>query len=361
MNCLAALVLALVPQDSAPRPNVDVVFCIDRSGSMQQVIDTAKRKVWTIVNQVSRAKPAPLLRIGLVGYGSADREFKFFPLSSDLDKVYEDLMTFKTDMGGQEWVGAALRKAANDMAWATGKKDVRIIFMVGNETAAQGTPENMYTVTAPEAIKKDISVNAVYCGNPNPEEERTWREVASLADGQYTMIDLSGGAVTVATPFDKELGELSGKLNVTYVAFGRRAVDGLQKQASADRAAESAGGASTAAARATAKASNGYDNRTWDLVDASKDKAFKLDEVKKEDLPAEMQGMSPEERKAHLEKKAAEREGLQKRIAQLSAERQKFIDAEVKEKGLDQNKAFDQAVQKAVREQAEKKGLQFDK
>jgi hypothetical protein len=361
MSCFAALVLALSAQDAPPRPNVDIVFCIDRSGSMQQVIDTAKRKVWTIVNEVTRAKPAPVLRIGLLGYGSADREFKFFPLSNDLDKVYEDLMTFKTDMGGQEWVGAALREAAVKMAWSAGKKDVRIIFMVGNETALQGTPENMYTVTAPEAIKKDITVNAVYCGNPKADEERTWREVASLADGQYTVIDLSGGAVTIATPFDKELGELSGKLNLTYVAFGRRGLDGLRKQESADRASTASGGAPTAAARAEAKASNGYNNRAWDLVDASKDKDFKLDQVKEEDLPAEMKPMKPEERKAYLETKTKEREEIQKRVAQLSVERQKFIDTEMKEKNIDSNKAFDEAVKKAVREQAEKKGLEFQK
>ncbi len=360
MHLIAAL-LVLAAQDAPPRPNVDVVFCIDRSGSMQQVIDTAKRKVWTIVNEIARAKPSPILRIGLIGYGSADREFKFFPLSSDLDKVYEDLMTFKTDMGGDEWVGAALKKASDEMAWAAGKKDVRIIFMVGNETAMQGRADVLYTVTAPEAIKKDITVNAVYCGNPKPEEERTWREVAALADGQYTVIDLSGGAVTIATPFDQELNALSGKINTTYVGFGRRAADGLRKQAAADRAAESSGGAPTAAARAEAKASNNYDNRAWDLVDAAKDKAFKLDEVKDEDLPAEMKSMSAEERKAYLEAKTKERAELQAKIARLSAERQKFIDAEIKEKNLDQNKAFDQAVKKAVREQAGKKGLEFEK
>jgi Mg-chelatase subunit ChlD len=354
---IAALALCLAQE----RPNVDVVFCVDRSGSMQQVIDTAKRKIWTIVNEIARAKPTPLLRIGLLGYGSADRDFKVFPLSSDLDKVYEDLLTFRTDMGGDEWVGAALKKAADEMAWSTGKKDVRIIFMVGNETAAQGRQDVLYTYTAPEAIKKDITVNAIYCGNPKAEEERTWRELASLADGQYTVIDLSGGAVTIATPYDKELGELSGKLNGTYVAFGRRGVDGLQKQAEADRKSVASGGAETGAARAAAKASPSYDNRGWDLVDAAKDKAFRLEELKDEDLPAEMKGLKPEERKAYLETKTKEREELRKRIQELSVERQKHIDAEMKAKNLDSNKAFDEAVKKAVREQAEKKGLSFEK
>ena len=360
MMAILALMAAPLAAQEVERPRVDVVFCIDRSGSMQQVIDTAKRKVWTIVNEIGRAKPAPILRIGLIGYGSADREFKMFPLSSDLDKVYEDLLTFRTDMGGDEWVGAAIRKAADEIDWAKGKKDVRIIFMVGNETAMQGRPDVLYTKTAPEAIRKDIVVNAIYCGRPNPDEERTWREVASLADGQYTVIELSGGAVTVATPHDAKLAELSRQLNGTYVGYGRRGQDGREKQLKADAASEQAGGAPAAAARAEAKAGGNYSNAEWDLVDAAKDKAFKLEQVKEEELPAEMKPMKPEERKAYVEKKSAERAALQKQIADLSAERQKFIEAEIKAKNLDQNKAFDEAVRKCIRDQAGKKGMSFE-
>ncbi len=367
---MAALVLAVgagtaLAQDVAPavpaKPRIDIVFCVDRSGSMNQVIETAKQKVWGIVNEVAKSKPTPTLRIGLIGYGSADQDIKLFPLSDDLDKVYENLMTFKVDMGGDEWVGWAAKKAADDMLWAKEGKVVKIIFMVGNETAAQGRPEVLYGRTVPEIIKKDIVVNAIYCGRPNPEEERTWREVASLADGQYTVIDLSGGAVTVATPMDKELMELSQKLNGTYVEFGRVGFEKKENQARQDANAQQSGGAPTAAARAASKAGALYQASDWDLVDASKNKDFKLEDVKKEDLPKEMQEMTLEQKKAHVAKKAQEREQLQKQINELGKKRSEYIAAEVKAKGLTQDKAFDEAVRKAVREQAEKKGLQFEK
>jgi hypothetical protein len=371
---MAAMVLAVgagtaPAQEVAPavpaKPRIDIVFCVDRSGSMQQVIETAKQKVWGIVNEVAKSKPSPILRIGLIGYGSADQDVKFFPLSEDLDKVYENLMTFKVDMGGDEWVGWAAKKAAEEMLWAKEGKVVKIIFMVGNETAAQGRPEVLYTKTVPEIIKKDIVVNAIYCGRPGTEEERTWREVAGLADGQYTVIDLSGGVVTVATPMDKELMELSQKLNGTYVEFGREGADRKENQARQDANAAGRGApaapAATAAERAVAKAGAVYHNSSWDLVDASKDKAFKIEEVKNEDLPKEMQGMTLEQKKAHIAQKAKEREELQKKINELGKKRQEFIAAEIKAKGLTQDKAFDEAVRKAVREQAEKRGLQFEK
>lgn len=355
---VAALVGLLAPslyaQDGPVRGKVDVVFCVDRSGSMEQVIETAKRKIWTIVNEVAQQKPTPILRIGLIGYGSADLDIKFFPLTTDLDKVYQDLSTFKCDMGGDEWVGWAIMQATNRMEWSTEKKALKMIFMVGNETAMQGTEANFYTKTAPLALKKGITVNAIYCGKPAPDEEKTWRELASISDGLYTQIDLSGGEVTIQTPMDKQLVELNQKLNGTYVAFGRRAKDGLKQMEEADRKTHETGAAPAAAARAEAKAGAVYNNATWDLVDASKEKSFELKKVAVEELPAEMQKMTPEERAAYVAKKQAEREAIQKEILRLSAERQKFIDAEMKKNNLSADASFDQAVRRTIQEQAAK-------
>jgi len=354
MALLGLLATNLYAQDGPQRGKVDVVFCVDRSGSMDQVIDTAKRKIWTIVNEVAQQKPTHILRIGLIGYGSADKDIKFFPLSTDLDKVYENLSTFKCDMGGDEWVGWALLQAVNRMEWATERRSLKMIFMVGNETAMQGTEENFYTKTAPLALKKNITVNAIYCGKPAPDEEKTWRELASIADGIYTQIDLSGGEVTIQTPMDKTLGELNQKLNATYLPFGRQGAAGKEKLEAADRKTAGAGAAPSVAARASAKASGVYNNAAWDLVDASKEKDFDLKSIKVEELPKEMQTMSVEERKAHLEKMLKEREGIQKEIAKTSAERQKFVDAEMKKLNLKADASFDEAVRRTIQEQAAK-------
>jgi hypothetical protein len=360
---LATTLPALAEDKRAPEPepgDVDVVFCIDRSGSMQQVIDTAKRKVWSIVNDIAKVRPTPNLRIGLVGYGSANRDFRFFDLTDDLDGIYGHLMTFRTDMGGDEWVGAVVQKATKDMSWSKKKDALRIIFVVGNETAMQGTPELMYTKTVPEAIKADIVVNAIYCGKPTADEEGTWKEVAKLADGSYTTIDISGGAVAIATPMDGEMAKLNEELNRTYAGFGRDGARRKEEQQAQDANAGLAGGKEALAERAAAKASGAYRNSGWDLVDASREADFKLEEVKDEDLPEEMRKMSLEEKKAHIAKLAAERERIQKELQAKAVERQKFIDEEIKKQGLSQDKSFDEAVRKMIREQAGKKGMKME-
>ena len=52
------------PKAEPVKPTIDVVFCIDCSGSMGQIIETAKRKIWSIVNEIAKARPVPRLRIG---------------------------------------------------------------------------------------------------------------------------------------------------------------------------------------------------------------------------------------------------------------------------------------------------------
>jgi hypothetical protein len=357
-----ALAFAALPvrgnEDAKAR--VDVVFCIDRSGSMEGVIETAKQKIWAMVSEIAKSKPTPALRIGLIGYGDENKHSFMLPLTDDLDKVYADLVTYKVENWGEEWVGWAVKKATDEMAWSTEKGALKIIFVVGNETALQGPPPLHYTQTVPETVKKDITVNAIYAGKGTPEELRTWREMAKLADGVYTQIDLSGGAITIETPMDKTLLELNTKLNGTYVPFGKKGTAGQANQSAQDGNSLGNGGSSNLAQRAVAKCWTGYNCASWDLVDAAKQKDFKLEEVKKEDLPKELQEMTLEARKAYLAKKQAERDAIQKETNELAVKRQKFIDAEMKARNLTQDSAFDEAVRRTIHEQAGKKGFTFE-
>jgi hypothetical protein len=356
------------PPAQQEKPRIDVVFCIDCSGSMGGVIETAKQKVWAIVNEIARAKPSPELRIGLVAYGNAMGPFRIYPLNNDLDEVYKNLLTFKDEGWGDEYVGLAIHKATTDMKWAEGKQVHRVIYqvhrviyVVGNETAHQGPPEFDYTKTAPAAIAKGIVVNAIYCGdydyNTAPP---TWREIARLADGAYMEIAGQGGAVTVATPFDKDLTDLSAKINTTYLGYGRQRLEKLQQQAANDTTAYRMSPAS-AADRAGAKASRQYDNSNWDLVDAARNnKDFDITKVNDEDLPDDLRKLKPEDRKAAIEAKSKERDQIARQIQELSAKRDAYIKEEITKKGLDTNKAFDQAVRQSLTNQASKTGFQFD-
>jgi hypothetical protein len=195
-----------------------------------------------------------------------------------------------------------------------------------------------------------VHVNSIYCGNPDDADAAGWREVATLGGGRYASIDQNRGTVAIATPFDKELAELSGKLNATYVGYGRLAKAALERQTAQDANAAPAPGA--AAARAASKAGGLYENSTWDLVDKSKEAGFDLAKVAVEDLPEEMRAMTLDQRKAFVESKRNERAAIQAKIHDLDERRSAAIREEMKKSGLDDSKAFDRVLREAVREEA---------
>jgi hypothetical protein len=355
--CLGALSPAVAaPRETSSRPPIDMVFAIDCSGSMGGVIETAKQKVWDIVNEIARAKPSPRLRIGLLAYGNGSQTPRKYDLSDDLDTVYGNLMTFRDEGWSAEYVGQAVQKSVSEMSWSApngSRTALRVLYMVGNETALQGPIS--YKKSAPAARERDIFVNAIYCGNSGGQE--TWQEMASLGGGKYLEIAGDGGNINIPTPYDRPLAQLNQKLNGTYLAYGVRARAGLRNQIAQDSATQSVGGAASTASRALAKSSLQYNNSQWDLVDKAREKSFELRQIPRAQLPAPMQQMTPAAQKTYLAAKSKERQNLQKQIQTLGAKRGAYIQTAMKKRG--KSNSLDAALLSLVRSQAVKKGFRF--
>src|SRR3954454_19694567 len=75
------------------KPKVEVVFCLDTTGSMGGLIEGAKAKIWAICNQIAGGKPTPDLKVGLVAYRDKGDDYitKVFELTDDLDKTHAEL------------------------------------------------------------------------------------------------------------------------------------------------------------------------------------------------------------------------------------------------------------------------------
>ena len=359
--CAAAASFA---QDAAPEPerHIDLAICLDTSGSMTGLINSARQKLWDIVNELALAQPTPVFRVALLTYGSPDYPsedgwvVEQVGLTDDLDTVYQKLFALHT-RGGTEYVGRVVHRAATSLQWSGGRDALKIIFVAGNESADQDKTVR-YTHACKGAISKGIIVNSIYCGGADDGIASGWREVAALADGQFACIDQNGGTVAIATPFDKQLAELSAELNKTYVAYGHFAHEGITNQVAQDANASKMSGAA-AASRAVAKANAFYNNDRWDLVDASRRKDFDLTQIKADDLPEGMRQMSLEQRKAHLEQMAEQRVQVQKQINDINAKRLAHIDEQLKKMANKGDSTFDLAVRKALRTQAARRNFTF--
>jgi transketolase len=149
-------------------------------------------------------------------------------------------------------------------------------------------------------------------------------------------------------------------MNDTYVAYGRagRARKELQVAQDENAAAVAPG---AGCERAITKSGGAYKNESWDLVDACESEEVELEKMKEEELPEELQKLAPEERKAFLEKKLADRKAIQEQIQKLAKERDAFVTAAQKQQAESGAQTFDSAVGDILNKQLEKKGYEVVK
>ena len=84
-----------------------------------------------------------------------------------------------------------------------------------------------------------------------------------------------------------------------------------------------------------------------------------LYEIDETTLPESLRKMTLAEREDLVAEMHGKREELRAQITQLSEQRQQYVAQQLKAKGLDASLALDSALRRAIREQADKQGLQF--
>ncbi|MEM7165623.1 MAG: vWA domain-containing protein [Planctomycetota bacterium] len=344
-------------------PKIQLAICLDTSGSMDGLINSARQKIWTIVNDLDRATPTPELRIALLTFGNdGHAEANGWvsidvPFTEDLDLVSEKLFGLTTN-GGTELVGRVISQATRELAWDKSENTLRLVFVAGNESADQDTLVPFRKVCA-DAAAQGILVNSIYCARSGDDTEipSGWREVASNAGGHYASIDQEG-TVVIATPFDEELTRLSSALNVTYVPYGDKGVAGCGNQIAQDANATGLN-AAAAAGRCVSKAGSNYDCSSWDLVDALANETVKLAALESDKLPPVMAAMTLEEKQQYIQAKSRTRKALQDQVAVLDTQRSRYIEAELEKQMAAGVESFDLAVRNAVRSQAGAKGFSF--
>lgn len=353
-----------------PKPDqnkVQIAILLDTSNSMDGLIDQAKSQLWKVVNSFREAKrdgDTPFVEVALYEYGNsglsiANQYIRLVePMGRDLDELSRELFSLKTN-GGEEYCGAVIQRALSDLQWDLSKQTYKAIFIAGNEPFTQGNVDARQACK--DALAKGIVVNTIYCGGREEGIGGSWHDGAAIAEGKYLVIDQDKRIAAISAPQDKEISDLGLELNKTYIGYGKKQMEAKFKQNKADLDAASEAVAAAPVERAISKASKNYVNSNWDLVDALKEKEVNLADIPKEDLPENMREMKPEERIAYVEGASKQRIEIQKKIANLSAERDEFIQNEQTKQAKEGEKTLDQAIVETTKEQASKLGYSFGK
>lgn len=349
------------------RPKIDVVFVLDTTGSMSGLIAAAKEKIWSIASTMASAQTAPDIRMGLVAYRDRGDDYvtQNVALSNDLDSMYAQLMDFQAGGGGDtpESVNQALFEAVNNMAWNHNQHTYKVIFLVGDAPAHMDYQDDVkYPETMEVARQKGIIINTIQAGQNNTTKTN-WQQVASLGNGQYFQVEQNGNAVAISTPYDKKMAELSARLDNTKLYYGNR--EKKSKQAAklaSTRKLQSRASDEALARRATYNASkSGKANflGEGELVDAITAGDIELTSIAKEELPAALQALAPEEQQAVITKAQNERKQINSEISEMAKKRSDYLKKEIDKRGGEKD-SFDAKIFGAIRIQAEKKGLIYD-
>ena len=343
----------------APKPRVEVVFCLDTTGSMGGLIEGAKQKIWSISNQIASGKPTPDLKIGLVAFRDRGDVYitKVTDLTDDLDAIHDQLKGFKAQGGGDipESVNQALDDAVNKVQWSDDPRTLHIIFLVGDAPPHMDYKDDVkYPETCQKAARRGIIINTIQCGS-DPECRRYWQDICRKAEGEYVAIAQDGGVAVVATEYDKRLDEINRELSRSTLTFG----DARQQRE--DRAKSEAGAslaAPAAAERAAYNAKNGQ-VASYDLLDNLRRGTVKLEDLKKDQLPPELQNLTPKEQKEYLDKLEKRREELRKECLELDSKRADTLAQKQKDLAAKGQAGFDAQVLDILRRQAKKYDVNY--
>ncbi len=346
------------PVAEVQRPHIDVVFALDTTGSMSGMIAGAKRKIWSLANEISSGQPRPIVRFGLVAYRDIGDEYvtKVTGLSTDMDAMYDELMAFSANGGGDgpEHVNQALADSLDKMEWKQGPKVLRLIFLVGD-----APPHNDYNdglnsdALAKRASEKGIIINALRTGSDVSTGD-AWQKIASLSGGQFHSLAQSGGMVAVTTPFDDKLAELNRALADSTIAYGSAGSRGKMRAKVANRRAMKSEVAASAASYSAKSPSAGLGR--GDLLAELESGRVSLDDLDGESMGADMKGMSSTERKSFISKKKKSRAVAQKQLKKLAKDRAAWVKKNVKK----DKSSMDTRMMGSVKEQAADMGVAWE-
>ena len=302
----------------------EIVFAIDTTGSMSGLLDGAKRRIWSIVNEIMQSSCRPDVRIGLVAYRDRGDEYEsqILPLTDDLDLVYQTLMSYAADGGGDtpEDVRRGLADAIGATGWSPAASGLaQIVFLVGDAPPHDYADEASPEATCAAAVAKGIVIYTIQCGADGPTRS-AWQAIARSGSGTYFAIpSIQTVSAVERTPYDGVLADLGAKLGETYTPYGSAEAQAANsaKQSKLEREVALRASRSTAADRAINKAVNAS-AYSEDFLQGVENGEIDLVKVPQSDLPEDLRGLSPERLAKEVAKRIARRKQLRAAVLDIS-------------------------------------------
>jgi hypothetical protein len=227
VNLLSGVSNICCAQSDTPPP-IDIVLCVDLSGSTNGIIEHIRNHFWHFVQELEQLQPRPDYRFGFVGYsrpsfGKDNAYVKVIrDLSYDNESLSNEMFSLKAVVEqGSQFVGAALMNCIKNLRWSKEDNAVKVIFLTGNGFVnADG---KTYKKACELAAMRGIIIHSLYWQSYTlPRELPGWREIAGAAGGKFFNVNVGYNHTGIDTGFDtQKLSSLNEELNSTYLYYGK--------------------------------------------------------------------------------------------------------------------------------------------
>ncbi|RYZ21330.1 MAG: VWA domain-containing protein [Chitinophagaceae bacterium] len=344
-------------------PRIQVALLIDVSGSMEGLLEQAKAQLWNLVSLLGKAEcpqGSPRVEIALYEYGRQDDARSGYmrqlsPFTTDLDSLSKTLFALRTT-GSNEYCPQVIFRSTQDLGWDTSGATYRAIFIAGNETFWQGPVS--WTEACRAAQAKGIIVNTIYCGDRGQGITEHWNLAGECGKGSYTNINQNAQLENIATPYDSAIYTYNTKLNSTMIGYGYDGRRKLEEVVVVDANNSRLNKASGIKRMEVKGKKSLYRNDSWELVDAYEADSTILAKIDGKTLPDSLRQASPQQLKAVVKGKLAERETIRNEIGRLSAARSQWLETERKRRsGASAEATLETEMEKILKEQVKANGF----
>lgn len=346
---------------------IDLVFCLDLSGSTNGLIDDVRDNIWDIINQCYSYRPQPNFRIGIVAFSrpSFGRENGYVkilcPLTNNFEFVAFEMAKLKPSIEkGDQLVGHALKAVTLGMQWTTREDAIKVVFLIGNGLV--NLDGEKYREAYAFAASNNIIVNTIYCKSSNYIKEISgWREIAKSTGGTPYDMQVHKRSPLILTCKERDsLHHLGKSFFETYIYYGEKGKDFYKMEQLIDKTVLMANEMAYQS-RLFHKMSDLFQLKQsqWDLVDYLKATNSDFTEIIAAQLPDSLQAHTPEKLRQLVMLKKDERLKLISQIrGLLKHDRQQIINKQIAEKEYDKNPGtFDRIVISWLNKAALEKGV----
>jgi len=184
----------LYMSSSSEKPEIDLAFLFDATGSMSDELSYLQAEIDGIVASLHTRFPTVTPRLGLAFYRDHGDEYvsKRFEFSTDVQAVRTNLMAQNADGGGdyEEAVPEGLQEVAA-LQWRAGNV-ARIVFWIADAPAHIHDASNV-RLALDALVEKGVHIYPVAASSADDRTEATMRMAAQISGGRYLFLTDDSG------------------------------------------------------------------------------------------------------------------------------------------------------------------------